>query len=111
MRIIEGIEPAKHIKLDIFPAEVSHESEQHGDGFRVIVTDTHLYALEETGSGVKVRFKVPAPEGSFAGSNKDGYTVEDPDGTWSFSRAGHCGCGSRLRGVHPFPGVPHISQL
>ena len=103
------IEDANHIKLDIFPAEVydlENSDESLGDQYRVIVTDNHFYAFSETDEGIRPVIKVPL--GSFTGTNRDGYTINSG---WYIKRAQNCGCGSRLRGYHPFPGVPHISQL
>jgi hypothetical protein len=90
-----------YIRLDLFPAEVV----DFPYTTRVVVTDTEWF------------FYVDSPEGptaglsgelyDFEGTNTRGYTIVSPDGTRHYvRRSGGCGCGSRLRGFRPFPGVP-----
>lgn len=100
--------PAAYIWLDLFPASVS-SPDPMGDQLRVIVTDNRLYVLEDTVYGPEA--KVNEPLDSFSGNNQTGYTVITDTGAYVIVRAQHCGCGSGLRGFHPFPGVPYRSQL
>lgn len=106
------VEPANFIRLDIFPGAVHPTGPEHpalGEEFRVIVTDNYFYAIMEATSGILFRIKEPLV--SFSGSNKTGYTVETTEGIYHVRRADNCGCGSRLRGIFPFAGVPFESQL
>lgn len=106
------VEPAEHIKIDLFPAEVrpgGEEGTKIGEELRVIVTDNYFYVIEDTISGPEATIKEPLE--SFDGSNKLGYTVTTtPGNTYYFKRAINCGCGSRLRGLRPFDGVPFIAR-
>lgn len=106
------VEPADYIQLDIFPGELyldTKEGAPIGDQYRIIVTNNYLYVIEDTINGPQPTIK--SPISSFEGTNKIGYTVDTPDGVYYVKRAQNCGCGSRLRGIHPFAGVPFISQL
>lgn len=107
------LEPAAHIKLDLFPASVyinGAEGVLLGEEYRVIVTDNYFYVLHEVGDGAAILLKEPLV--NFEGSNKTGYNITvGPLMYYYVKRAGNCGCGSRLRGLIPFPGVPFIAQL
>ena len=104
--------PASYINLDLFPAKITavesiftplHEE------YRVIVTDNYLYIIDDSPDGPVSL--VTEPLVKFEGSNKTGYTVTTSAGIYLIQRAINCGCGSRLRGLHPFDGVPFIAQL
>lgn len=105
-----GTYPANHIKIDLFPAEVrgGEDALDMGQELRVIVTDNYFYVFQDTIDGPKA--VVAEPLTSFDGSNKTGYTVTTDTSEYWFIRANNCGCGSRLRGIHPFSGVPHIAR-
>lgn len=106
------VEPAIHIQMDLFPASVRPGGEEGtpiGEELRVIVTDNYFYVIDDTIDGPAAIIKEPLE--SFDGSNKLGYTVTTTQGnTYYFSRALNCGCGSRLRGLHPFAGVPWVAR-
>ncbi|UDL16760.1 hypothetical protein SEA_ATUIN_67 [Arthrobacter phage Atuin] len=94
-----------YIRLDLFPASVN----DMGEELRVIVTDSVFYVFDETLTGPEAVISEPLV--SFEGSNQTGYTVVTESNTYAVARALNCGCGSRLRGIHPFMGVPYASQL
>ena len=113
MAVIDlNTEPAAFYYLDLFPASVhvgGPEGTLIGEEFRVIVTDNHFYVFQEIGTGPDTLIKDPLV--TFEGSNKTGYTITGSINSYFVKRAGNCGCGSRLRGVSIFPGVPHESHL
>ena len=105
---------AQHIKLDLFPAVVSEVTLKdgltritaEGSDNRVIVTDSHLYVFRD-GSEAPDAYIVE-PHTTSLGSTNKGYTVvTSSDTVYHVIRAVSCGCGSRLRGFHPFPGIPY----
>lgn len=104
---------ANHIKIDLFPAMITSPSNKVPGGFsnefKIIVTDNYFYVFGDLGTGPGPLIQQPLV--SFDGSNKVGYTVVTEQDTFTFQRSTGCGCGSRLRGFNPFPGVPHISRL
>lgn len=108
------LQDAQHIKLDLFPsnvalphADVSEEFPFPTGDKRTIVTDSHLLIF--TDGSENVTTLVEEPIISFEGSPAAGYMVEIADGTvYHVFRAASCGCGSRLRGFHPFPGTPYL---
>lgn len=105
------VEPAAFIWLDLFPAKIRSESGQFQaihEEYRVIVTDNYFYILDDTIDGPQAIVKEPLTD--FSGSNKEGYTVATETGTYFVERALNCGCGSRLRGIHPFDGVPYAAR-
>jgi hypothetical protein len=106
------VEPAQYLQLDIFPASVFPGGEENpslGDELRAIVTDNYFYVIHDTISGPQLLIKEALV--LFEGSNKTGYTVTTEESKYFVKRALNCGCGSRVRGIHPFPGVPHIAHL
>ena len=103
------VEPASFIWIDLFPAMVSvggeNEKPMDDQELKVIVTDNYFYVIGDTLEGPAAIIKEPLE--SFDGSNKVGYTVTTSlNNTYYFRRADNCGCGTRLRGIFPFPGVP-----
>lgn len=106
------LDPAAYINLDLFPATVRSESGTFvptHEEYRVIVTDSHFYVIDDTINGPDAIVRVGLVE--FAKTGKKEYTVTSDTDTFYIERATNCGCGSRLRGIHPFAGVPFISQL
>lgn len=102
-------EPASFIWMDLFPADVTLAPDDFRQEVRVIVTDNHFYVLSDGGRGPAIAFKEALEE--FDGNNKEGYTVSTKEGnTYTFSRSLGCGCGSRVRGIQPFAGVPWIAR-
>lgn len=105
------VQPANGILVDTFPASVDVDGADLGDQYRVIITDSHLVILEDGPKGPRVAVEVPYI--SQEGNNKNGWSVtttDDGSYTYSIKRVYHCGCGSRLRGVHPFAGVPFLPR-
>lgn len=109
MALTVPLQPATYTLLDLFPAAISGPTftAQHEE-YRAVVTDTYIYALDDGPDGPFVAFS--APVSGFAGSNKEGYTVNTPDGIYTVYRAPNCGCGSRLRGVRLTPTVPRAPR-
>lgn len=107
------VQPAAYINLDLFPAKVLvapvRDFMPVHEEYRVIITDNRLYIIDDRPEGPEVI--VSDAFIKFEGDNKVGYTVTTAEQTWHITRALNCGCGSRLRGLHPFAGVPFISQL
>jgi hypothetical protein len=95
---------ANHIKLDLFPATVVVDGVSLGEDLKAIVTDGHFYIFEDTLTGPDVTKQEVLV--SFEGTNLTGYTVVTEQNTYHVSRSAGCACGSRLRGIHPFSGVP-----
>lgn len=100
-----------YVRLDLFPANVSRPVGSTStllptDRARVIVTDRHFYVFLDSSRGPAV--EVSGVLFDATGDNRTGYTVTlDDDSVYSVSRSSNCGCGSRLRGFAPFPGVPY----
>ncbi len=112
MAVTIDVEPANFIWIDLFPADVRPGGEDQptmGEELRVIVSDNYFYVLDDTIDGPAAVVKEPLE--SFDGSGKTGYTVTTTIGnTYYFIRALNCGCGSRIRGLHPFAGVPFVAR-
>lgn len=104
------VEPADFIWLDLFPAKISQSAtfQPVHEEYRVIVTNNYFYLLDDTIDGPQAIIKEPLKD--FSGSNKVGYTVTTETDTYLVERAINCGCGSRLRGLHPFAGVPYAAR-
>ena len=98
-----------YIRLDLFPANVSvvddGQTRPPGtDRARVVLTNRDLYVFLDSPEGPACTVS-GAIEDAY-GDNRNGYTVQLDDGsTFFITRSNNCGCGSRLRGFRPFPGV------
>jgi hypothetical protein len=93
-----------YVLLDLFPAHVTLEGVVLGEALRAGVTDSHFYLFDDTLEGPDVVRTEDLV--SFEGTNKTGYTVVTAENTYYIVRSANCGCGSRLRGIHPFDGIP-----
>lgn len=99
--------PANEVWLDIFPTKIESDAwEPKHEEYRVIVTDTYFYIIDDTIDGPKAIVTLPTV--AFEGSNKIGYSIITPDAAFYITRAPNCGCGSRIRGLIPFAGVPQV---
>lgn len=104
--------PANEVWLDLFPAKVYDETQEFvaaHEEYRVIVTDTYFYVIDDTIEGPKAI--IAEPMVSFSGTNKTGYVVYTEYRHYTFGRAPNCGCGSRIRGLFPFAGIPQTRPV
>jgi len=95
------VEPASFILLDLFPCTVVSPQGDVVDDSRVIVTDNHFYAIVDAPRGPELAVKEPLLE-EYSGSLLDGYQVNGHQ----ITKKSSCACGSRLRSLFPFLGVP-----
>lgn len=100
----------EYIRLDLFPADViehvTGEDDKVYGKCRVFVTNDEVRVYQDAYGGPQV--VIGGPLYDFSGDNKVGWTATIDDGpTISISRSRGCGCGSMLRGINPFPGVPY----
>ena len=101
----------KAIKLELFPANVVGLDREYREVLAV-VTDEKLYIATDDPTG-KERHVVAheAPIYDITGSGlRRTWTVTLDDGTKTnvtITRSTGCGCGSRLKGVRMFRGVPY----
>lgn len=104
-------EPAQYIQIALFPATVVIDGVEYGDANKVYLTDSNFYVIQDspTPTGPFIAFQCPATREQFARPTKTLYTVTTTEHNIEFHRALNCGCGSRLRGVNPFAGVPYIA--
>lgn len=107
------IHPAQYIRIDSFPASVTVSDDTENSfpskEYRVIVTDNRIYVLQDSVDGPEAVIN----EGlsSFSGGPKEGWTAVTTLATYHIKREDNCGCGSRLRGYHPFLGVPYAARM
>lgn len=100
-----------YVRLDLFPALVTPLVGGVAQGAvtdrgRVIITDRDFYLFLDSSNGPACTISGALYEAT--GDNRAGYAVTLEDGAaYSVIRATNCGCGSRLRGFTPFPGVPY----
>lgn len=104
--------PAQFILLDSFPVTVhkfGDELRLTGTEYRVIITDNRLYVLDDSPEGPVALVNEPL-ESELSGDNKTGYTLTAGGYDYSIKKSAGCGCGSRIRGYHPFLGVPFAAR-
>lgn len=105
------VQDAKYMILDLFPATVEVDGEPMGDANKVVVTDNRLYVIKDAPYGPYIHFEDGASYETFDRPSLLEYTVDTTGGHHvSIKRTKHCACGSRLRGVYPFIGVPYRKQ-
>lgn len=107
------IYPAQYIRIDVFPASVTvvddDENYFPGREYRIIATDNRLYVLTDDVDGPCDLLNEELVE--FSGGPKEGWTAKTVYNTYHIKREDNCGCGSRLRGYHPFLGVPYAARM
>lgn len=109
MSLVEELPLANFIRVDLFPAQITKDdgTPQRGDR-RVIVTDSFMVVLADSPKGPIIEYLAPMLD--FEGDNKVGWTVTTETESVHFKRAPSCGCGSRLRGLRTYPGVPYRGE-
>lgn len=103
------------IRFNLFPLQTTI-SDADGNpvkshnATRTIVTDDEVFVYQDDTNGPSLFFHDRLED--FSGSATEGWTAETTDGyTVSIIRSSGCGCGSRLKGYNPFPGVPFEKML
>lgn len=105
------VEPAQYIQIDLFPAQVEVDGDSLGEDNKIVVTDNMVYVIKHGPVDPYIVFQAPTTRALFDRTSITEYTVGTTDGhVVTFRRARNCGCGNRLRGVHPFPGIPYAPQ-
>lgn len=108
-------EPASHIKLDLFPAEIYKVAEDGTEELvakecRLIVTDAHIYAIiQDVHTGLQFALKEELVD--FDRIIGTGFKIAGAHFDYRAVRSGGCGCGARLRSMRFLTGVPHISRI
>lgn len=102
---------ASYVRLDLFPAILSGENLPGAsaggilDSRRIIVTDTKVLVLSDSSTGPELSHEWNLVD--ISGRATVGWTVETEEFTFNVRRSTGCGCGSRLRGIRPYPGVAY----
>lgn len=102
---------ASYLRLALFPASVTPPSITPDSEFqpksntKAFVTDSYLIVVQDSPTGPTTVIQEELID--FQGSPKTGYTAQTPSGSYHIIRSKGCGCGSRLRGFHPFRSVPY----
>lgn len=105
----------QYLRFNLFPLAVDVNNEQGHlinsyPNTRAIVTDEAVFVYTDGVNGPETSFTDRLED--FSGNATDGWTVNTTDGyTLSIKRSDGCGCGSRLKGYNPFPGVPFERML
>jgi len=100
-------QPASYLYLELFPALLRLDNPQGevlGEMYKVIVTDNRFYAVKDSKNGPYVEYESTLV--SFEGNAGSGYTIITEDETYYAKRAQNCGCGTMLRSVRPYLGLP-----
>lgn len=98
------------IRFNLFPIAVDVTDSEgnpviNHTATRAIVTDDEVYIYADDTHGPSVIFNDRLED--FSGTAQNGWTALTSDGnTVNMTRSGGCGCGSRLKGYNPFPGLP-----
>lgn len=106
-----AVPPTQSVRLDLFPALLSGPdlpNPQLGgvlDSRRLIVTDQNVLVFSDSPTGPELTYNWVLVD--ITGNGTIGWTVETEDQTFLVRRSPGCGCGSRLRGFFPYPGVPY----
>lgn len=83
--------------LDVFPARVDYPVGAHV-AVRAVVTDGDPRRLHVFGEGPRLLISVPVDTSAGVALRGNRVELTGVDGTsWTVSREGRCGCGSRLK--------------
>jgi hypothetical protein len=103
------------IRFNLFPLAVTVNDKdgnpvQAHNAARTIVTDDEVFVYVDGAQGPEVFFTDRLED--FEGNASDGWTVKtSEESSLTMTRSGGCGCGSRLKGYNPFPGIPYEKQI
>lgn len=105
------VQPAQYMIMDLFPATVEVNGETLGEANKVLLTDNRIYIVQQIPTGAEIAYEDGASFSTFDRPTNKEYTVTTEGGDFvTFRRSQNCGCGSRLRGVNPFLGVPFAAR-
>lgn len=99
------------IRFNLFPVSITvNDSEGNPikahNAARAFVTDDEVIVYVDDTNGPSVFYNDRLED--FSGDATVGWTVlTSEEHTLHLKRSGGCGCGSRLKGFNPFPGVPY----
>lgn len=104
---------ASFIRVDLFPAILYGPSLPDAtpggilDARRVILTDSYALVFSDSNDGPILSHTWTLVD--IEGDNRVGWTVtvEELETPFLLKRSANCGCGSRLRGIFPYQGVPY----
>jgi hypothetical protein len=91
------------IRYDQFPTTVT-VGEQKFHPARTVVTDDSLYVFMDSSSGPAKVYEARLDD--YGGSGRTRSALTSDGDSVHIAKATGCGCGSLLRGLMPFPGVP-----
>lgn len=100
-------EDVRYINFEAFPGSVTDEEgwKSLNEQLKIIATDSHLVIYEDFDLPLRTYELL-----SWEQVDRKTYIVQTDAGQLTIKREENCGCGNRLRGFHPFLGVPHIAH-
>lgn len=102
---------AHYIRLDLFPAFLQGDSLPDTlpggvlDGKRIIITDTYVLVFSDSPIGPVLQHTWTLID--MSGRHTTGWEVQTEEHNFRVNRSTGCGCGSRLRGLFPYTGLPY----
>ena len=100
------------VRADVFPAKVtfSFMDNPYVKARAILTADEALILVEASGgSGPSVLYQERLEDVQFV--SREQVVATTADGNITISRAGGCGCGSRLRGYRPFSRTVRMQKI
>lgn len=98
-----------YLRLDLFPATVIAPDGTKYDPCRAVVTDTELYVFVDSNPRPVKAFSEHIYDFQSTSRTRFIVTIDDDEQSeYIVSRRAGCGCGNKLRGFRPFPGIPLV---
>jgi hypothetical protein len=102
------VPPAVYVRLDLSPATLTGPALPGGrlDRRRAIITDAYVLVFADAAGGPVLEYELTLDK--VTGKPATGYDVLTEEGlSFHVSRSTGCLCGSRLRGLRPYPSTPY----
>lgn len=96
------------IRLDMFPSTVTCPDGTKLRTVRTVVTDTELYVFQDASPQPISVVVEPLYDHSALSRTAHKVTSDETRGEYLIERQSGCGCGNKLKGFRPFPGVPLV---
>lgn len=96
----------EYLRLDMFPATVTRGDGSVLDPVRAVVTDSQLYVFMDGNPRPQEELIVDLYDYEVLSRTHSRVITDNDKEQIEITKRAGCGCGNKLRGFRPFPGVP-----
>jgi hypothetical protein len=96
----------EYLRLDLFPATVTRGDSTEYGPVRAVVSEDTLYVFQDSSPAPELLFSELLYDFDYNSRNRYTAVTDDDRELITITKRAGCGCGNKLKGFRPFPGVP-----